>query len=196
MMMRFIAPSLMLLGISAAAHAEGGPDSLFYVEAGIGHVSVKYNSLSESAINQGVIDGTGTAESVLGGFVINPNFALEAGYHDYGNPAAITQSGINITSSCPMDFSCPHINGISVEAVGRYEILPDLTGELLGGLLEWHAGAPAGTLIGKTNGTSLAYGVRLRKDLHDVMDGWSADVTYEHSAFSTDEVRLGLRYDF
>lgn len=196
MMTRFIAPFLILLCFSAAACADDDSDSLFYVEAGVGHVSANYNSLSEGAVNQGVINGVGTAEYLLGGFVINPNFALELGYHDYGSPAGIVQNGVDVTSTCPMDFSCPHITGITAEAVGRYEILPDLTGEVLGGLLSWHAGAPAGTFIGKTTGTSLVYGVRLRKDLHDVMEGWSADVTYEHSAFSTDEVRLGLRYNF
>lgn len=195
-MNRLLISTLVLLCLSTGAYADDDSDSLFYVEAGIGHVSVNYNSLSEDAVNQGVIDGVGTSESLLGGFVINPNFALELGYHDYGSPAGIVQNGVDVSSTCPGDFSCPHITGITAEAVGRYEIMPDLTVEVLGGVLAWHAGAPAGIFIGKTTGTSLAYGLRLRKDLHDAMEGWSADVTYEHSAFSTDEVRLGLRYNF
>lgn len=195
-MTRFVALSLMLLCFSAAARADDESYNLFYVEGGIGDATLHYNSLSEGAVNQGVISGTTTGASLLGGFSFNTNFALELGYHDYGRPAGLIQNGVDITSTCPQNFSCPHITGITLEAVGRYEIMPDLTGEILGGVESWHAGAPASTMLGKTSGTSLAYGLRIRHDLHDQFEGWSADVTYEHSAFSTDEVRIGLRYSF
>lgn len=179
----------------AAANADDGSDTAFYVEAGIGHESVNYNSYSQDPVNQGVIDGTGTALSLIGGSALNQNFALELGYHDYGSPTTGRQSGLSV-SLCPTAFSCPHVSAFTAEAVGRFLILPDLTGELLGGLQAWNIGSPGSSVVGKSSGDSLIYGLRVRHDLHDRFEGWSVDVTYEYSAFSTSETRLGLRYTF
>lgn len=183
------------LCFSALARADDDSDMPFYLEAGVGQESVQYNSYSLDIVNQGVISGTGTALSLIGGSAINPNFAIEVGYHDYGNPTAGRQTGQSV-SQCPMAFSCPHISAITAEAVGRFTILPDLTGEVLGGLQAWNIGSPGSTVIGKSSGDSFIYGVRIRHDFHDQFEGWSADVTYEYSAFSTSETRVGLRYTF
>lgn len=188
-------PLLACLCFSAAAYADDDSDMPFYLEAGVGQESVHYNSYSLDIVNQGVISGTGTALSLIGGSTINPNFAIEVGYHDYGNPTAGRQTGQSV-SQCPMSFSCPHISAITAEAVGRFTILPDLTGEVLGGLQAWNIGSPGSTIIGKSSGDSFIYGVRIRHDFHDQFEGWSADVTYEYSAFSTSETRVGLRYTF
>jgi len=195
-MSRFKAFSLMAcLCFSAAAYADDGSDTAFYLEAGVGHESVSYNSYSQDPVNQGVINGTGTALSLVGGYGFNQNFALEVGYHDYGSPTTGRQSELSV-SLCPTAFACPHISAFTIEAVGRFLILPDLTGEVLGGVQAWNIGSPGNTVIGKTSGDSLIYGLRVRHDLHDRFEGWSVDVTYEYSAFSTSETRIGLRYSF
>jgi hypothetical protein len=183
------------LCFSALARADDDSDMPFYVEAGVGEESVNYNSYSQDSVNQGVISGTGTALSLIGGSTINDNFAIEVGYHDYGSPTTGRQSGQSV-SLCPAAFSCPHVSAFTAEAVGRFTILPDLTGEVLGGLQAWNIGSPGSTVIGKSSGDSFIYGVRVRHVLHDQFEGWSVDVTYEYSAFSTSETRVGLRYTF
>ena len=183
------------LCFSAGAYADDDSTTAFYVEAGVGHESVNYNSYSQDAVNRGVISGTGTALSLIGGSAINANFAIEVGYHDYGSPTAGRQSGQSV-ALCPATFSCPHISAFTAEAVGRFLILPDLTGEVLGGVQAWNIGSPGSTIIGKSSGDSFIYGLRMRHDLHDQFEGWSVDVTYEYSAFSTSETRVGLRYTF
>ena len=192
MLMAFAA--LLTLCAGNAAHADDA-STTFYLEAGVGQDSVHYNSYSQSAANQGVVSGTGTALSLIAGTGLNPNFAIEVGYHDYGNPTTSQQTGLSVTS-CPQAFTCPRISAVTAEAVGRFEILTDLTGEVLGGVQAWNIGSPGGTVIGKTSGDSFIYGLRLRHDFHDQYEGWSADVTYEYSNFSTSEVRIGLRYTF
>jgi hypothetical protein len=188
---------LLLSGLCTcmAAHADDGFSTAFYAEADVGHESVSYNSYSQDSVNQGVISGTGTALSLIGGSAINANFAIEVGYHDYGSPTAGRQSGQSV-ALCPTAFSCPHISALTAEAVGRFLMLPDLTGEVLGGLQAWNIGSPGSTVIGKSSGDSFIYGLRVRHDLHDQFEGWSVDVTYEYSAFSTSETRVGLRYTF
>lgn len=186
--------ALTSLATVPAAFADA-PDTTFYLEAGVGQSSTHYNSYSQNAANQGVIDGTSTGLSLIAGSGLNDNFAIEVGYHDYGQPTTGRQSGQTL-SQCPQSFACPRISALTVEAVGRFPILPDLTGEVLGGVQAWNIGSPGSTVIGKTSGDSIVYGLRIRRDLHDQFEGWSADVTYEYSNFSTSEVRLGLRYTF
>ena len=186
--------ALLSLGAAQTALADdAGPN--FYLEAGVGQGSVRYNSYSQNAVNQGVIDGTTTALSLVAGGGLNEHFAVEFGYHDYGSPTTARQTGLAV-SQCPQAFSCPHISAVTLEAVGRFPIVTDLTGEVLGGAQAWNIGSPGNTVIGKTSGASFIYGLRVRHDFHDQYEGWSADVTYEYSNFSTSEVRIGLRYTF
>ena len=189
---------LPIMGFCAAAQADDGTTTLAYVEAAAGEGTVNYNSLTQSAAPQGVIGGNVTTVSLLGGYAFNPYFALELGYHDYGKPTLSQQtSGVNgPLNSCPSSFSCPHVTGITFEAVGRFEIITDLYGEISGGVQNWHAGDPTSTYIGKSNGYSAVYGLGVRHDFHDQFEGWSFTIRYEYSQFSTSETRIGLRYSF
>lgn len=189
---------LPVLGFCAAAQADDGTTTPAYVEAAAGVGTVNYNSLSQNAGSQGVIGGNVTTVSLLGGYAFNPYFALELGYHDYGKPTLSQQTaGVNgPLSSCPGSFSCPHVMGITFEAVGRFEIITDLYGEVSAGVQNWHAGDPAATYIGKSTGNSAIYGLGVRHDFHDQFEGWSFTIRYEYSEFSTSETRIGLRYSF
>lgn len=189
---------LPLLCVSAAVYAADDADHPVYAEAAVGTGTVNYNTYSQNVVTQGVIGGNTTTATVLGGFAFNSYFAAELGYHDYGKPTLSQQNG-GVGSSppmCPHDFSCPHVTGLTLEGVGRFEIITDLYGEVLAGLQVWRAGAPAETYIGKSSGNSAIYGLRVRHDFHDQWEGWSFDVTYEYSEFSTSETRIGLRYTF
>lgn len=192
-MKRLLALTALLMCFGTASADDVAP--VFYLEAGVGQESVNHNSYSQNAVNQGVISGNATALSLVAGTGLNPNFAIELGYHDYGRPTTGQQSGLSV-SLCPKAFACPRISAVTAEAVGRFEILPDLTGEVLGGVQAWNISNSGGTLFDKTSGDSFIYGVRVRHDLHDQFEGWSVDVTYEYSAFSTSEARIGLRYTF
>lgn len=189
---------LPILGFCAAAQADDDATTQSYLEAAVGEGTVNYGSLSQNAAPQGVIGGNTTTISLLGGYAFNPNFALELGYHDYGKPTLSQQtSGVNgPLNSCPGSFSCPHVTGITFEAVGRFEIVTDLYGEVSGGVQNWHAGDPAAAYIGKSNGDSAVYGLGVRHDFHDQLEGWSFTIRYEYSEFSTSETRIGLRYSF
>ncbi len=186
--------ALLLLGACGMAHADG-QDTTFYLEGSVGQASTHYNSFSQNAVDQGVIDGSTTGLSLVAGSGLNDNFAVEIGYHDYGSPTTSQQTGFAV-NQCPKAFACPHVSAITAEAVGRFPIITDLTGEVLGGIQAWNVGSPGSTVIGKSSGDSFVYGLRVRHDFHDQYEGWSADVTYEYSNFSTSEVRIGLRYTF
>ncbi len=189
-----LALALLLLGACGTAYADD-QDTTFYLEGSVGQVSVHYNSFSQNPSDQGVIDGTSTGLSLVAGSGLNDNLAIEVGYHDYGSPTTSQQTGLAV-SSCPKAFACPHVSAFTVEAVGRFPIVTDLTGEVLGGFQLWNIGSPGSTVVGKSSGDSFVYGLRVRHAFHDQYEGWSADVTYEYSNFSTSEVRLGLRYTF
>jgi|SRR5579863_3118685 len=184
--------TLALLAVSAGARADDGLDTPFYVEAGIGHVSLNHGNKSLTPTTTGGIDGTGTAVSLGGGFRFTDYLAVELGYHDYGNPTAFNQGG-SFVQFCPQAFSCPHVTGFTAELVGRYELVADLYGELLLGGLDWHVGSPGSNFLTKTTGADLIYGLRVS---HSFENGWSADVTYERSQFITEETRLGISYSF
>ena len=189
---------LLPMTVCTIAHADDAAETPYYVEAAVGQGTVNYNSYNQNATPQGIIAGNITTFSLLGGFAVNSNLALELGYHDYGNPTLNQQtSGINgPLNACPSSFPCPHITAFSLEAIGRFEIVTDLYGEISGGLQGWRAGAPAATYIGKSKGYSAVYGLGVRHDFHDQYDGWSFTIRYEYSEFSTAETRIGLRYSF
>ena len=176
------------LATSATARA----DTPFYVEAGIGHVSVDTDSFSLTPSNSSFVSGTDTAVSLIGGWRLDDMFGVELGYHDYGSPTAYTQSGTSPTS-CPQSFSCPHVSGITAELVARRELVPDLDGELLLGVLDWRVSTSGSLHLAKSTGNDFIYGLRV---MHSFDNGWSAGVIYERSNFTTEETRFGVRYSF
>ena len=189
-------PSLLMICLSSTllvnvpAHADDGTG--FYVQTGIGHVSLSHGSLSLTPSFGGSIDGTGTAWSVTGGYGVNKYLAVEFGYHDYGKPTAFLQTGAS-AQTCPQDFACPHFTGYTLEAVGRYEFVPGVFFEPLAGALLWQGGSTSKALLGKDSGSEFIFGLRVN---HPLNDNWSVGVAYEHSGFTTEESRLELRYTF
>lgn len=194
-MKRCLLFAALLFCSATAAYADDDTLPSFYLEAGIGQDSVNYNTYSQDAVNQGVISGNTTSESLIAGVGLNQNLAAELGYHDYGHPTVGQQTGQSV-NQCPQAFSCPNVSAITAELVGRLEIMTDLTGEVLGGIQAWNVSSPGSTVIGKSSGQSAVVGLRVRHDFHDQFEGWSFDVTYEYSRFSTAEARVGLRYTF
>jgi hypothetical protein len=185
--------SLGLLTASAAVWADDdASDMPAYAGVGVGHVSVDYGVISLGGAEGGGINGTGTAESLFGGYFFTDNFGAELAYHDYGSPTAFDQSGFTVTE-CPVNFSCPKVTGVSAEALGKLELVPQLDGILRVGLLEWNVGSPGSTLLQKTSGSTFIYGVGVRKYFDY---GVSLDITYERSNFTTEETRIGLTYSF
>lgn len=185
-------PLIMFLALLAAAQARADDDAGFYVQAGIGHVSLNHGTLTLTPSFGGSVDGTGTAWSVTGGYSVNQYFALEAGYHDYGKPTSFLQTGAT-AQTCPQNFACPHFTGYTLEAVGRYEFVPGVFFEPLAGAMLWQGSNPSKALLGKDSGSEFIFGLRVR---HPLNDNWSVGVAYEHSGFTTEETRLELRYNF
>jgi len=188
--MKRFALFLALAGLSVAAHADDAAP--YYVGVGIGHVSVDRGSLSLSGTQNGYINGTDTAESIFAGYEFDQNFGIEVGYHDYGKPTATRQSGFTLTQ-CPVSFSCPKVGGVTVEGLGRMELVPDLEGILRLGVLSWNVGSPGRSFLSETSGTAFIYGLGVR---HHFDYGLSLDITYERSNVTTEETRVGLSYSF
>lgn len=184
---------LLFWSVVMAARADDDL-SPFYVAAGIGHVSVDRGSPSPVASSVGGISGTGTALTLSGGYEINDYLSAELGYHDYGRPAAFGQTDISGHAQvCPQNFSCPHVNGFSAELLGRYELVPNLDGELRAGVLDWHVGSPGNAFLQNTSGAAFIYGLGVRRRFDY---GLSLLITYERSTLTTEETRIGISYSF
>jgi hypothetical protein len=200
----FVAVSALLL-FAAQVRSDDNP---FYLEAGIGHASV---SRGAPSANQGVgggIDGTTTSKTLVAGYIVNSNFAIEIGYHDFGNPASFYITNVGITcaigappfacngGACPdsaKQFPCPHITGLSGEAVGRYWWNDKLTLEAFAGLMRWSGGYPTKLLLNSDSGGVVLLGLRASYMFND---SFGFDITYEHSQFTTEETSIALRYAF
>ena len=178
--------------LATAVQADETSDIPFYIGLGLGHVSVNRGSISTVGSNGGYIDGGGTSWSVVGGYYFTDNFGVELGYHDYGKPTAHQQSGVTL-HDCPQYFSCPNLSAGTAELLGKLELVPQLDGILRLGLEEWNVGSPGATLIGKTSGSALVYGVGVSRHLDYNLN---LDITYEHSSFTTGETRIGVSYSF
>ncbi|HEX7965129.1 MAG TPA: outer membrane beta-barrel protein [Gammaproteobacteria bacterium] len=194
----------VLLVAANAAHADGPS----YIGVGIGHASLNRGSLSLAGGQQGGIDGTQTAKTLFLGYDLSDIFSIEGAYHDYGAPTAFYQntsgscapgqppfacSGIHYCPDNATRFSCPSLQGYSAVMVARYEVAPQLYLAVLAGEMAWKAGDPGKVLLKEDQGEVFLYGLRVMKKLDY---GFSVDVTYERSQFTTEETRIGLRYSF
>jgi len=193
-MQKFLLPitALFLCLLAAGAQADDIQNTPFYAGFGVGHVSVNYGSLSITPANGGVINGTASAETLFAGIKLNEHFGFELGYHDYGKPTSYQQGG-SFLASCPASFSCPHVTGLSGEALGRYPVADQLDGELRVGVLDWHIGSTGSGVFARSTGTELIYGVGVVRHFDY---GLNLDITYERSTFTTEETRIGLSYSF
>ena len=183
--------ALALASSAGTAWADDAPGP-FYVEADIGHASLNRGAPTATGASSGIA-GNDTSVMLAGGYVINDYLAAELAYHDYGKPGSFIQSSTITGQACPQDFSCPHVNGLSAELIGRYELVPQLDGELRAGVLDWHVGSPGSALLSNTSGNAFIYGLGVRRHFDY---GLSLVITYERSSFTTEETRIGLSYSF
>lgn len=189
--MKRLALFMALSTLSLIASADDATP--FYVGLGLGHVSVDKGSPNLTSSQNGFINGTDTALGLFGGYEFDQHFGVELGYHDFGTPTATRRTGFAFGTQCPASFSCPKVSGISVEGLGRMELVPNLDGVLRLGVLAWNVGSPGSTLLKETSGNAFIYGVGVRRHFDY---GLSVDVTYERSNFTTEETRIGLSYSF
>lgn len=179
---------VLALLTAGAARADDYVENQFYVEASVGHASETRQTLQAFG---GGVDGTTTTKALIGGFDFTPYFGVEGGYHDYGSPYSFQLNPALL--SCPQNFSCPHLTGFSAELVGRYELMPRLTVEVLSGVLHWNGSDLPTRVLSENTGNVAVYGGRL---MWAATDDLSVGVRYEHSEFTTDETSLALRYTF
>jgi hypothetical protein len=199
----FVTASVLLL-CAVPAQSDDNP---IYLEAGIGHASLSRGAPANQGVSSG-IDGTTTSKILLAGYIVNPHFAVEIGYHDFGKPTSffsnntgtpchvVGQPAFACNDVCPdavNQFPCPHITGVSGEAVGRYWWNDRLTLEALAGLLRWRGGYPTKVLLNSDSGGVVLLGLRAS---YMFSEDFGFDITYEHSQFTTEETSLALRYSF
>lgn len=148
--------SLMATTVFAQSHvysADEGP----YVGAGIGHAKLKNDTLDDLDRLGASTDDSDTAYKLYAGYQFNPNFAIEAGYVDFGEFTASASNGVDSAKASLK------VDGFTAALVGKLPIDGGfgIYGKL--GMIAWDADAKIdGTLgsgSGSTDGTDPFYGV-------------------------------------
>ena len=143
MMKRLIATAALATLVASPALAQsypGVPDEGVYIGTALGQSKQKFD-LAQYYRDQGVPnvsdDNTDTAFKLFVGYQFNPNFAVEAGYVDFGDFEANARTvvgGIPVTGSSKLSF-----DGFTAALVGKLPIQDGFSvyGKL--GMIAWDA---------------------------------------------------------
>lgn len=149
----------------ASAHAQS-PYSLYF-GAGIGSSDID-EGVTVGLISSGSVDGSDTGFKLVGGYRLNPNFAIELSYVDLGTAR---YSGDYFGS--PVVGGRVDVWGLNFGAVGIIPVNPNfsLFGKL--GMFGWEADASDITggfpFSGLQTGTDLSYGLGLEFSLSNTL---------------------------
>lgn len=134
-------------------------------------------------------DGDQTAMSLTGGYAFSKHFALQGGYHRFGEHAA-TDCPAPICTAVPHD-DIADIRGVSVAAVGLWRVAPAV--EVFGkvGVLDWRADFERAGFEQDDSGVLVGAGVGFL-----VTPNWRVNVQYERADFDLESAGLGVTYRF
>lgn len=131
------------IGALASGPAWAQTESGFYAGGSIGMSTIEFDAGGTT------VDLDGTGYKIFGGYRINPNFAAEIAYVDFGEPDDTT-SGVNLEA----DATGFNFAGVGILPLGRAELFGKI------GLLAWDAEISAnGTKIDDDDGTDLSFGI-------------------------------------
>lgn len=148
----------------------------FYVGAGVG----------QSFVDEGAYDDEDTAFSAFAGYQFHRNFAVEAGYTDFGKtePAG-TGADLELSSGY-------------VAAVGIVPFSDKFSGYVKGGFQRWDLDATIPGLTGTLDdsGTDPLYGAGLQYRFNDAFALRGEYVRSEVEDLDVDTAQLQARFDF
>lgn len=163
-----------VLGLTAfGAHAQ---DTGAYIGAGVG----------QAFVDEGAYDDEDTAYSVFGGYQFHRNFALEAGYTDFGKLEA--------------DAAAPALeaSSVSLAAVGILPFTERFSGYAKAGIQRWDLDDALPGLTGTLDdsGTDALYGAGVQYRFNDRLALRAEYTRSEIEDIDLDTAQLQLRFDF
>lgn len=165
------------LGLAAfGAQAADGGKTGFYAGAGVG----------QSFVDEGAYDDEDTAFSAFGGYQFHRNFALEAGYTDFGKikPAG---TGPDLEAQ-----------SVSLTAVGILPFTEKFSGYAKAGFQRWDLDKAIPGLTGSLDdsGTDPVYGAGLQYRFNDTVALRAEYTRSELEDIDLDNAQLQVRFDF
>lgn len=163
----------LLLGGASLAHAQ---DTGFYAGAGAG----------QALVDERAYDDEDTAFSVFGGYQFHRNFALEAGYTDFGKLEPRGEgSNLELASA-------------SLTAVGILPFTEKFSGYAKAGFQRWDLdrAIPGLTGTAKDDGTDPVYGLGLQYRFNDLVALRGEYTRSEVEELDVDAAQVQVRFDF
>lgn len=165
------------LGLAAfGAQAADGDKTGFYAGAGVG----------QSFVDEGAYDDEDTAFSVFGGYQFHRNFAVEAGYTDFGKlESAVVGPELEA-------------NSVSLTALGILPFTEKFSGYAKAGFQRWDIDAAIPGLTGSLDdsGTDPVYGAGLQYRFNDTVALRAEYTRSELEDIDLDNAQLQVRFDF
>lgn len=191
-----------LVATSAAAQnntyrADEGP----YLGAGLGYVTVDNDTFDDLGSLGANTDDTDTAYKLFAGYQFNPNFAVEAGYVDFGEFTASANNGFDYA-----DASL-EADGFTAALVGKLPIQSGFGIYAKLGIIAWDAdlkadGNISGTPMSESSGddgTDPFYGVGAEYVIGSILmraEYERYDISADGEDFTTDLTSASLGYRF
>ena len=163
----------LLLGGASLAHAQ---ETGFYAGVGAG----------QALVDERAYDDEDTAFSVFGGYQFHRNFALEAGYTDFGKLEP-RGDGVDLD-----------LGSASLTAVGILPFTAKFSGYAKAGFQRWELdrAIPGLTGSGKDDGTDPVYGLGLQYRFNDLVALRGEYTRSEVEDLDVDAAQVQVRFDF
>lgn len=164
--------AVLLAGASVAQAQDGG----FYAGVGAG----------QALVDERAYDDEDTAFSVFGGYQFHRNFALEAGYTDFGSlEPDVAGTDLELSSA-------------SLTAVGILPFTERFSGYAKAGFQRWELDRAIPSLTGtaKDDGTDPVYGVGLQYRFNDLVALRGEYTRSEVEDLDVDAAQVQVRFDF
>lgn len=192
--------SLMATTAFAQSHVYS-PDEGPYVGVGIGHAKLDNDTFDDLDRLGASTDDTDTAYKLYAGYQFNPNFAIEAGYVDFGEFTASANNGFDSAKASLK------ADGFTTALVGKLPIANGfgIYGKL--GLIAWDADLKESSNIGGINynesasedGTDPFYGAGAEYVIDQIMlraEYERFDLSESGEDFKTDLFSASIGYRF
>ncbi|WP_202840886.1 outer membrane beta-barrel protein [Luteimonas saliphila] len=173
---KLLATTLAVALFGAASFGAQAQDPGFYAGAGAG----------QALVDERAYDDEDTAFSVFGGYQFHRNFALEAGYTDFGqlSPGA---------AGADLELSSAYLT-----AVGILPFTENFSGYVKGGIQRWEldTAIPGLTGTGKDDGSDPVYGVGVQYRFNDLLSLRGEVTRTEVEDIDVDAAQVQVRFDF
>lgn len=132
--------------------------------------------------------GKTNSYSLAAGYAVNENFAVEAGFQDFGS---VTGDGASVSA-----------DGITLALIGSIPVTEQFSVRARIGLLSWDAKAVDGSLSASLDGSDMFYGVGAAYALSESVeftlnyDFYELDGGEDDGSLDIDNMSIGVKYSF